>query len=228
MAELLSTVPFVACESSSEQPSNESHAGAGREAGSGGDRVDAGGRSDGGSRSDAGGRTDAGDAGAGATSGCAGPRPQCRGQDSSDCCLNDPISAECVDGSWQCFGLPPPGCNGIACFSIETPCGTTTCGAHQACRISWGSYSPESGGAGGEGSGGVLSGGLAGDGGAGGSRVVEGAAGQGGAAGAGSAAEAPRYDCVDTARGCHDCGCLTVPDCSCSQDGDSLTLTCGR
>ncbi|MES1189306.1 MAG: hypothetical protein ABUL60_36155 [Myxococcales bacterium] len=48
--------------------------------------------------------------------------PLCYGQDSARCCNNDPVSAECVDGHWTCFGFPPPGCNGDWCYFFSS-CG---------------------------------------------------------------------------------------------------------
>jgi hypothetical protein len=57
-----------------------------------------------------------GEAGSASTT-CSGDAPLCFGNSLQSCCGNDPAGiATCEAGSWICFGVPAPGCNGQSCI----------------------------------------------------------------------------------------------------------------
>jgi hypothetical protein len=57
------------------------------------------------------------DAGTDAAATCDGAAPLCFGEDTSQCCPQDPLmTAACHDGAWMCGAAPAPGCNSKSCF----------------------------------------------------------------------------------------------------------------
>jgi len=96
----------------------------------------AGSRSSGGSSNSNGGSSSSGGgeivdvAGAGGAGGdtngtCNGTAPFCFGNNTANCCGNDPAGqAVCQGGKWLCFGAAAPGCSGDRCIDLFA-CGPT-------------------------------------------------------------------------------------------------------
>jgi len=56
---------------------------------------------------------------------CNGTAPPCFGNNTADCCGNDPAGqAVCQAGKWMCFGAAAPGCSGDRCIDLFA-CGPT-------------------------------------------------------------------------------------------------------
>jgi hypothetical protein len=50
--------------------------------------------------------------------GCSGTAPNCFGNDTSQCCGQDPSGqATCENGAWMCGAAAAPGCNGNSCLN---------------------------------------------------------------------------------------------------------------
>jgi len=70
-------------------------------------------------------------AGGDSTTGCTGTTPLCFGNNTANCCGNDPAGqAVCQGGKWMCFGTAPaPGCSGDRCTDLFA------CGPNLKCNL---------------------------------------------------------------------------------------------
>ena len=69
-------------------------------------------------------------AGGDSSTGCTGTAPLCFGNNTANCCGNDPAGqAVCQGGKWTCGGAPAPGCSGDRCTDLFA------CGPNLKCNL---------------------------------------------------------------------------------------------